>query len=169
MASLLALSTMTSKKYLRLSQHLWKTAISPSDMKTNQFEAVKINMSQNRGGYILTLAVHPDEVPEEIFRDFVGSRYQVVMVRLNDDNTPLNRDLYKDPVKMAGILCKDPLFQEYLFRTFHIPDQTETNTVVWLRKELGILSRAELKDNKEACLKLFSIQEEFIAWKHQNA
>lgn len=132
------------------------------------FEAVKISMRQDRSGYILTLVIHPDEVPDAVMRDFVGSRYQVVMVRLNDDNTPLNRDLYRDPVKIAGILCKDPLFQEYLFRAFHIGDQSEAPTVVWLRDKLGIQSRAELKDNKDACLKLFSIQEEFIAWKHQN-
>jgi len=137
-------------------------------MNTSQFEGVKLSMNQNRTGYVLSLAIHPDEVPEEIFRDFVGSRYQVVMVRLSDDQMPINRDVYKDPVKIAGILCKDPLFMEFVYMTDNITSQTETNVVSWLRDKLGVLSRAELKDNKEACFKLFAIQEEFIAWKHQN-
>jgi len=138
-------------------------------MKTDQFEAVKINLTQNRTGYVLTLSIHPDDVPEGVLRDFVGARYQVVMVRLNDDNTPLNRDVYKDPVKVAGILCKDPLFQKYLVETNAILSEDEAPAIQWLRHELGILSRAELADNKDAALRLFSIQEGFIAWKHLNA
>ena len=39
-------------------------------------------MKQDRTGYVLTLSLHPDDVPDEILRDFVGARYQVVMVRL---------------------------------------------------------------------------------------
>jgi len=53
-------------------------------MDTLQFEAVKVALKQNKDGYVLTLNVHPDEVPDSLLRDFVGARYQVVMVRLSD-------------------------------------------------------------------------------------
>ena len=57
-------------------------------METIQFEAVKLALKQDKNGYVLTLLMHPDEVPEDILRDFVGSRYQIVAVRLNSDQTP---------------------------------------------------------------------------------
>ena len=61
-------------------------------METSQFEAVKVGMKQDNSGYILTLRIHPDDVPNEIMRDFVGSRYMAVMVRLNDEDKPMNRE-----------------------------------------------------------------------------
>ena len=138
-------------------------------MKSSNFEAVKVAMKQDRTGYVLTLSVHPDQVPEEILRDFVGARYQVVMVRVGDDEMPFNRNNYKDAVKLAGILCKDPHFHLYLMETGKIEAISEVESVRWLRKELNILSRAELKDNHDAAVHLFQIQEEFLAWKHLNA
>jgi hypothetical protein len=51
-------------------------------METLQFEAVKMALKQNKDGYVLTMSIHPDEIPDELMRDFVGARYQVVMVRL---------------------------------------------------------------------------------------
>jgi hypothetical protein len=60
-------------------------------MKTSQFEAVKVAIKQDKTGYVLTLSIHPDEIPEEVMRDFVGARYQVVMVRLNGEEKPMNR------------------------------------------------------------------------------
>ena len=50
-------------------------------MKTSQFEAVKVAIKQDKTGYVLTLSIHPDEIPEEVMRDFVGARYQVVALR----------------------------------------------------------------------------------------
>ncbi len=46
-----------------------------------QFEARKVALKQDRTGFILTLSLHPDEVPEEILRDFVGARYACAVVR----------------------------------------------------------------------------------------
>ncbi len=34
-------------------------------METSQFEAVKVGLKQDSSGYILTLRIHPDEIPEE--------------------------------------------------------------------------------------------------------
>jgi hypothetical protein len=58
-------------------------------METLQFEAVKVALKQDATGYVLTLKVHPDEIPDELMRDFVGTRYVIVAARLNDDETPV--------------------------------------------------------------------------------
>jgi hypothetical protein len=136
-------------------------------MKTLQFEAVKVALKQDKTGYILTLNMHPEEVPEELLRDFVGARYQVVMVRLNDENRPMNRDQEygRDPVRTAGILCRDKMFAEYLFQTGAIFEMDEQSVIGWLKSELDIQSRAELKENREAARRLYAIQEDFNLWK----
>ena len=127
-------------------------------------------MKQDRTGYVLTLSLHPDEVPEEILRDFVGARYQVVMVRLNGADQPMVREqeYAPDPVKIAGILCRDVDFHQFLLQTGNTTEANETATIDWMRNELGIASRAELKSNHDAARHLFTINEEFKAWKRKD-
>lgn len=124
-------------------------------------------MKQDRTGYVLTLSLHPDEVPDEILRDFVGARYQVVMVRLNGTDQPMVREqeYTPDPVKIAGILCRDVDFHRFLVENGNILEATEKDTIDWMRNEFGIASRTELKTNAEAARHLFTINEEFKAWK----
>ena len=136
-------------------------------MNHPQFEAVKVAIKQDKTGYILTLNIHPDDLDERIMRDFVGARYQVVMVRLNGNEAPMNRDTDNgiDPVKLAGILCKDKDFQEYLFQTGQILEPEELSTVGWLRTTLEIESRTELRNDKVKAQKLYAINEGFKSWK----
>lgn len=136
-------------------------------MKTLQFEAVKVEMKQNKNGYILTLCIHPDEVPEDLFRDYVGARYQVVMVRINSSEQPIDRqeEFESDKaVKMAGMLCRDPKFWEFLHDDTQIIERCEEDATEWLRDYLNISSRSELKTNTEARERLDSLHKEFVAW-----
>ena len=105
-----------------------------------QFEARKVALKQDRTGFILTLAMHPDEVPEEILRDFVGTRYACAVVRIQDDESPTQ---YDNRVQKAGMLCRDPDFQEFLLC------DNETDAAHMLCKRCGIESRTELHGNFE--------------------
>jgi len=51
-------------------------------METIQFEAIKTGLKQSKDGYMLSLAVHPDELPDDLVRDFVGARYMVLWFAL---------------------------------------------------------------------------------------
>jgi len=135
-------------------------------MKTLQFEGVKIALKQDKTGYVLTLNVHPDEVPVDLLRDFVGARYQVVMVRIGDDDRPMNREheYARDPVRTAGILCRDNNFAAWLVETGNILGTSETEVIGWLKQELGVKSRAELKNNPQAVKRLWTIEEEYKLW-----
>ena len=135
-------------------------------MKTLQFEAVKVALKQDKTGVILTLNVHPDEVPIELIRDFVGARYQTVMVRLNDENRPMNRDTeyQRDAVRAAGMLCRNDRFAKFLLETGQIFEETQAAVVEWLKSELDIQSRTELKENREASRRFWTIKEEFELW-----
>jgi hypothetical protein len=138
-------------------------------MKTLQFEAIKLAIKQDKEGYVLTLRMHPDEIPEELLRDFVGARYQCVMVRLNAVDKPLIReqeyagDQY---VSKAGALCRNPAFWQYLIDDLQIMNALEDEAAEWLRNYLGIQSRAELKTNEQARNRLNTIYEEFLKWNH---
>lgn len=136
-------------------------------METLQFEAVKIAMKQDKEGYVLTLRVHPDEVPAALFRDFVGARYQTVMVRLNEDDKPMNRDndLGRDLMRLAGIMCRDPNFAKWLQDLGEIIDQSESAVVQWLRQHLGVSSRTDIPNNPEAMRKLRMLNLEYQQWK----
>ena len=139
-------------------------------MNHPQFEAVKVALKQDRTGYILTLNIHPEDLDERILRDFVGARYQVVMVRLNGDERPMNREaeLGIDPVKLAGILCKDKDFHTYLMDTGNIFDPTEKDATEWLREFLGVKSRTELREKPASTQRLIQLNEEFKQWKRND-
>lgn len=136
-------------------------------MSHPSFEAVKVALKQDRTGYILTLNIHPNDLDERILRDFVGARYQVVMVRLNGDERPMNRDqeFGIDPVKLAGILCRDGDFHRFLTETGNIFEPSAELATEWLREELGVKSRSELREKPEAARKLAQINQEFKTWK----
>ncbi|MGA0867163.1 MAG: hypothetical protein ACO3QV_07605 [Candidatus Nanopelagicaceae bacterium] len=134
-------------------------------MDTLQYEAVKVAMKQDKEGYILTLRVHPDDVPESLLRDFVGARYQVVMVRLADDETPLNRDNFSEIVKLAGMLPRNPDFRKWLVSEGHIFEDDEDEAVKWIQETCGVKSRKELSTDKVAASRLRHLNQEFQAWK----
>jgi len=142
--------------------------MSLSEIKTLQFEAIKMALKQDKTGYVLTLSMHPDEIPEDLLRDFVGARYQVVMVRLNSDEQPLDRDREYEgdkAVRLAGLLCREKEFWEFLNDQGQIFDATEKEATEWLREYCNVQSRAELKTNPEARKLLDKVHREYQTWK----
>ena len=135
-------------------------------MKTLQFEGVKVALKQDKTGYVLTLSMHPDDIPEDLLRDFVGARYQVVMVRIGADESPLNREEFigDKTVRIAGLLCRDPKFWKYLYDGGQIFEEEEGMAADWLRHRLNIKSRSELKTRKIAQSEFYIILEEFNKW-----
>jgi hypothetical protein len=136
-------------------------------LKTLQFEAIKVALKQDKTGYVLTLCMHPDEIPEDLLRDFVGSRYQVVMVRLNGTEQPIDRQdefAGERALRIAAMLCRDPRFWEYLHQDNQIMEPTEREATDWLREFLGIPSRVDLRTNHEARIRLESVYTEFNRW-----
>jgi hypothetical protein len=137
-------------------------------METSQFEAKKIALRQTKDGYVINLAIHPDDLPDEIVKDFVGSRYMVVMVRLADNQEPLNRQEFAGAqmVKLAGMLCREKEFWEYLHEIGQLFELNEPACVEWLTGYLNINSRADIKTNKLAQDELKELYTEYKEWKN---
>ena len=136
-------------------------------METIQFEGIKSSLRQTKDGYSLTLSVHPDDLPDDLMRDFVGSRYMVVMVRIGDNEQPLNRELEfpgDHAVKMAGMICRDPDFWAWLEEKFDVIVDSEKDCATWLSDFLNIQSRKELKENEMVRNVFNKLRQEYLAW-----
>lgn len=140
-------------------------------MKTLQFEGVKVALKQDKTGYVLTLSMHPDDIPEDLLRDFVGSRYQVVMVRLGGNEEPMDRQEEFEgarAVRIAGMLCSDPKFWKYLYSEEQIFDEDMEDATEWVRNYLNVPSRADLKTNRSAQILLDRLHKEYQEWTKRN-
>jgi len=130
-----------------------------------QFEARKVALKQDRTGFILTLSLHPDEVPEEILRDFVGARYACAVVRIQDDESPTH---YDNRVQKAGMLCRESWFHRFLDEVYEMTNTTESKAIRFLHDICGISSRTELNGNKEAQKAFDDLVEEYEQWSQKN-
>jgi len=121
------------------------------------FEAVKVSLRQTKDGAMLTLSVHPNDFPQDLFKAWVGTRYQCVLVELNDQDEPVQTTESKEgkeAVARAGILCRDVLFQNWMHEGYplvsSLGEVTEETTAKSVCLCCEIDSRAELKTNESA-------------------
>jgi len=128
-------------------------------METLNFEGLKMALKQDANGYILQIRIHPNELPEPLFRDFVGSRYMVAMVRLNDDESPT---LYKHSRSTrAAMLCKNETFQRFLVEHDYTFEANEKAAINALYSICDIVSRSEFNGNVEAQKKFDQLVEDY--------
>ena len=132
---------------------------------TIQFEGIKTGLRQSKDGYLLSIAVHPEDLPDDLVRDFVGARYMVVMVRLNDEEMPYERPKHHPEVASAGMLCRDRDFWLYIHSAFGDEVSTEGECAEWFKFYFEIDSRADLKTNEAAREKFIQFKKGFDLWK----
>ena len=140
-------------------------------MNAIQFEGVKVALKQDKTGYVLSISIHPDDVPMALLRDFVGARYGVAMVRIDGNEQPMDRESEHGgdrSIRIAGLLCRDNDFWRFLYADSQIFQETEKDATEWLRVYLNIQSRAELKTNEEARDLLDKLHKDFNTWKQKN-
>jgi hypothetical protein len=134
-------------------------------MNALQFECRKVALKQDRTGYVLTVVIHPDEIPEELLRDFVGSRYGVAMVRISDDESAVP---YQNRVMQAGMLCRTREFQFWLKETGHAVKVSEDDAIHALYKICHIASRTELNGNEEAQQLFDDMVKDYERWSKED-
>jgi len=133
-------------------------------MNALQFEAVKVALKQDRTGFVLTLNIHPDEIPEELMRDYVGARYMVALARIQDDESATP---YDNRVKRAGILCRTREFQFWLTEQGLALHKSEEDAIEALYALCEITSRTELNGNAAAKQKFDDMVNEYEQWKKE--
>jgi hypothetical protein len=133
-------------------------------MHAMQFETVKIALKQDATGYVLTLRIHPDEIPEELLRDFVGARYMLAMARINDDDTLVAS---RSIVQQAGMLCRSPAFQKYCQDRYGA-DVSEDGATAALYGACEIQSRTQLNGSTSAKKLFAEMLSDFEKWSNEN-
>lgn len=107
---------------------------------------------------VLTLLIHPDEVPEDLWLTHVGQRYMMALAAIGDQGElePGPATLEgMEAIKIAGALCRNVRFQRWS------GSKSEEEAVKWLHRELKILTRSDLRDNPEARAEFWAVRDRF--------
>lgn len=132
---------------------------------SNNMECVKIALNQDKTGFILKLSIHPNDVPEDLLRDPVGTRYIAVLVRVDEQGQPAPSPQQAEgeqAVRIAGALCADFRFQQWLYGRGYVETADEESAATYLRRRLGVQSRKELRVDAAARQRLLNLRDEFV-------
>lgn len=135
-----------------------------AERNTTQCEVVKIAMAQDKNGHILKLSIHPNDLPKDLVLDPLGSRYMMVLARLNDQDEvvqPKEKSDGDKAVDVAGLLCRNPRFVSWMFDHGYSPTRDQQGAIDGVRSICGIKSRAEFRTNEEARERFFELKAEF--------
>jgi len=128
------------------------------------FEAVKVRITQNKQGVYLVLNIHPEDIPEELLRSWVGQRYYCALVGIQDDETPMpqnpirKKTTGKKFVDRAGILARDKSFWKFC------KVSKEEDASEFIRQFCNIQSRSELRTNEFAQILFEDINNRYNHW-----
>src|SRR6516162_7119829 len=88
---------------------------------TEACEALKVALKQEAEGYMLTLRIKPEELPETVILANVNARFAVAFSEIGDDEQlkpkPVevkSKRQRNSNVMRAGIVCGEPAFQKFL-------------------------------------------------------
>jgi hypothetical protein len=139
--------------------------------RANACEVRKVAYRQSKDGMVVSFLLHPAEVPDDLVTAPIGQRYQLVMVRIGDDEQPeapaprpqkaAKRRWHEIPASQrAAILCHDEAFQNWLGVRGRPEARTE-DTARHLRERCGVFSRAHLDTDDDARRRFERIEEDF--------
>lgn len=124
-----------------------------AERNTVQCEVVKIGLNQDKNGHILKVAIHPSELPKDLVLDPLGTRYVMVLARLNDQDEvvqPQEKSEADKIISQAGLLCRNKRFIIWLHNAGHSPEASEDGAVEAIRNYCEIVSRREFRTNEMA-------------------
>lgn len=155
-------------------------------MTAGRFEARKIAWRQTKDGIVLSLAVHPNDVPPDLALADIGTILEIEYREPDVDGpeTPVAELVKPAPDKprkpwgtmklsaQAGIRCADPQFQQWLQRTrpdawalaMTLPDTMTDDKVaaVIVREVCRVESRQHLDNVESAAARWRTLDTEFL-------
>jgi len=129
------------------------------------FEAVKSVLRQSKDGIVLSLVIHPNDIPNPLLSDPIGSRYMIGMALIGDDEQPVESEEQrqaKRDVVSAGALCRETDFQQWLMNNGFSDNITEEDAATTVRSLLNIKSRSEIRTDPVAQRKWRVMRDLFI-------
>lgn len=132
-------------------------------------EARKIAYRQSKEGFVVSFAVHPNDVPDGLAVAAIGTRYMLALVEIGDDENPVEQKPDRT-VQRAGVLCTDKEFQSFLRTTQpslwgEAGGDDETRAAAVLRRLCEVQSRKELATDHRASAAFESLLTRFEGWR----
>lgn len=143
-------------------------------------EVKKDGLSQRQdGSWIIRFRIHPDDMRSELAQAAMGSRWMMVLVEIDDDETPKEKNQAAERlVQRAGILCTNENFQTFLRTEWPMDweriEKSENNSgggdnentaTILLRILCEVRSRRELATNSKASAAFENLLGRFEGWK----
>jgi len=138
-------------------------------------EVKKDGLQQRQGGdWMLRFTVASLDMHPAILTAAMGTRFQCVLVEIDDnempvDHTAIMRDKWraKPLAQQAGIRCSDPVFWAFLEEERNCVANNLDEAAVAVRDLCGVTSRADLDKPgfSEARIKWHDLDYAFQAWK----
>tara|TARA_R110000782_G_scaffold173200_3_gene264794 strand:- start:1512 stop:2003 length:492 start_codon:yes stop_codon:yes gene_type:complete len=143
-------------------------------------EAKKHAYRQTREGTVVSFLIHPDDVPklltQELSVSAIGARYMLGIVRMEDESdypvVPEEVTIGERAFKRACLICRDPSYISWIrlnserWLQLYSVDESEENDETYasdvIRNVCGVLSRKDLKENKDGQTKLTEHINEFM-------
>ena len=136
-------------------------------------EVKKDGLQQRQNGdWVLRLTVQAADMDQRVTSAPMGTRYQAVLVEVNDDETPKEQPKGKldwrevQPAAQAGIRCAEPRFRDYLAVEHGITTNTAQEAAEAVRNLCGVNSRAQLGVNHKARTLWHQIDSGYREWAH---
>lgn len=137
------------------------------------FECKKDALRQTQSGeWKMTLTLQAADMDQRVTTAPMGTRYQAVLVEVNDDETPKEQPKGKldwrevQPAAQAGIRCAEPRFRDYLAVEHGINTKTAQEAAEAVRNLCGVNSRAMLGINHKARTLWHQLDSGYRSWAH---
>lgn len=141
--------------------------------KPISFEAFKLALKQDRNGHVLTLVIHPNETPDELWRTPAGQRYGVALVQLDEEEAAFEDGQDGErAMKMLGARARDARFQRWVLReagpvASHLMGEPERRARDAVKHILAIASSTEIRDNPEVRGKFMELMQKYDKYKSE--
>ena len=143
-------------------------------------EAIKISLKQEADGIIVAFRIHPDDLPTDLLRARINSRFALAFQQIGDDEKPVpappvmkaveKKKKQNANVMRAAIACGEPKFSHFLKQKY--PAQwkmlvggNSAKAAAMIRHLTDIESRRDLATNTEALGKFDRVMAEYEMWK----
>jgi hypothetical protein len=145
-------------------------------------EALKISLKQEADGIIVAFRIHPDDLPTDLLRARINSRFALAFQQISDDEKPMpsaehpimkaveKKRKQNANVMRAGMACAEPKFQHFLKQAYPNewkqcvgPANAKASSV--LRLVTDIESRRDLATDQEGLRKFDALMGRYEMWK----
>ncbi len=139
------------------------------------FEAKKDGLAQRQSGdWVVRLVVQAADMDQRFMSAGMGTRYQVVLVEVGDDEQPTEHAKKErlewrevQPTAQCGIRCNEPRFRDYLSVEHGFNTNTPEEAAAVVRQICRVESRKEFSTSHKARAMWFQIDSGYREWAGQ--